>query len=118
MNDMNIFFSNIEAMKGHQIISHLVFQIGVVACAEEIIFRGVIAGELTKHVRPIFVYIISSFLFSIFHFAAYGGETFPLIIAFVFGNILLLLARRFNIGAAIGLHAAYNLFIMGVTVLS
>jgi len=117
LRDLNIIFVGIVPMKGYQVISHLVFQIGIVATAEELIFRGAIVSELEKHTAPIGVYLISSFLFSIFHLAAYGPNISSLFIIFIFGLILCYLTRKMNIGWAIGLHAAWNLFLIGATTL-
>ena len=119
MRDINFLFGGIQSMQGYQVISHFVFTIGIVACAEEIIFRGKVVGALEKRVAPVWVYIISSAIFSIFHVAAYGMTSwFPFVQTFILGNILLFLTRKYNIGAAIGLHAAWNLYVMGVTALS
>ncbi len=95
----------------------VIFQVCVVACAEELMFRGVVL-ELTG-------VVMSAILFAAWHAWAYGlryydfsWETFnfgPVIFAFVMGLVLALIARqkKFGLVATIGIHAAYNLFVAG-----
>jgi len=93
-----------------------VFQIVIVATSEEIIFRGALLRYFMVF-GWIPAYVVSSVLFGLFHYAAYGGNISSIIIAIFIGWILALLAHKWNLGAAIGFHAAYNGFVLGATTL-
>ena len=96
------------------VIPVIIYQVGIVAVSEEIIFRGVIFRLLHK-INPYVGYFGSSAIFAVFHWAAYGGNYSALLIAFAMGIIFALLTKYFNIGVAIGCHAAVNCMILGAT---
>jgi len=109
-----LYFQGIVPLPPHMVIPMLVYQIGIVACSEEIIFRGSIFRLLHK-INPYLGYFGSSAIFAGFHFAAYGGSYQLMLIAFAMGIILAFLTEKYNIGVSIGFHAAYNCFLSGVT---
>jgi len=109
-----LYFQNIVPLPPNMVIPTIIFQVGIVAASEEIIFRGVIF-RLFHKINPYFGYFGSSILFALFHWAAYGGSYPLLLIAFAHGIILALLTKYFNIGVAIGYHAALNCLILGAT---
>lgn len=96
----------------------IMLQICVVATSEELMFRGVLLSYL-----GIF---ISAIVFAVWHSWAYqiiwynlSWETFnwsALLIAFIMGIILGFIAKdkRFGLPACIGVHACFNLIIMGI----
>ena len=96
----------------------LIIQICIVSVAEELMFRGVLLGYMGV--------LASSFLFMLWHSAAYGvlwyeytpEMTGALIFAFLFGAILGFLVKykpkSVGIIGAMSIHAAYNLIILGV----
>jgi len=101
----------------------IIIQVCVVATAEEVIFRGVMLSYLK--VLGILGIIIQALLFAVWHFYAYGADLNvglatipfgPLIFAFIMGVILgvVTLKKELGLPAAIGIHAAYNLCILGV----
>jgi len=95
----------------------VMMQICVVATSEELMFRGVLL-EYTG-------IIVSSILFAIWHSYAYQIIWYQLdlatlnygaiIFAFVMGIILAYVAKRreWGLPASIGIHAAYNLVVVG-----
>ena len=100
----------------------IIMQICVVACAEELMFRGVILSYLGI--------IASSAIFAMWHFYAYGiiwynlpaePNYISLVIAFIFGCILGWLvvyqSKRFGLIGAVAAHACYNLCLLGVLAL-
>lgn len=99
----------------------VLIQVVVVATAEELMFRGVLLSYLGV--------IISAALFAFWHSYAYGViyyqltfDTFnwpALLLAFVMGIILGIIAKnpKFGLPATIGVHAAYNLVVVGVLIL-
>jgi len=109
-----LYFQNIIPLPTGMVIPTIVYTVGIVAVSEEIIFRGVIFRLLHK-INPYVGYLGSSALFAVFHFAAYGGNYSVMLIAFAIGLILAYLTERFNLGVAVGFHAAYNCFILGAT---
>ena len=109
-----LYFQNIIPLPTQMVIPVIIYQVGIVAVSEEIIFRGVIFRLLHK-INPYVGYFGSSALFAVFHFAAYGGNYSALLIAFAMGLILAYLTERFNIGVAIGMHSAWNAFLLGAT---
>ena len=90
-------------------------QVCVIATAEELMFRGVLL-ELTG-------VLMSSILFAAWHAYAYGIRYYDLanvnvvaiVFAFVIGLLLAMIAKqkRFGLPAVIGVHSAYNLFVVG-----
>lgn len=96
----------------------VIFQVCVVATAEELMFRGV----LLEHVGV----VLSSVMFAAWHAYAYGvlyyspesityDIIFSISIAFFMGVILALIEKQKNFGliATISIHSAYNLFVSG-----
>jgi membrane protease YdiL (CAAX protease family) len=94
-------------------------QVCVVACSEELMFRGVML--------EFFGVIVSSILFAVWHTYAYGiiyynlALTDPSVIiafifAFVMGLIFAMVAkqRNFGLSGSIAIHGMYNCFILGV----
>lgn len=97
----------------------LIIQMCVVSVAEELMFRGVIL-EYTG-------VIFSSFLFAIFHSAAYGMRWYnvsldspwgSLAFAFIFGLILAFLVKykpkTVGLPGAVAIHFVYNAFVLGI----
>ena len=116
LRDAGIWFRHSTALPSYMIISHLIFQIGIVATSEEIIFRGVIFTSLSK-IHIIAGYLAQSFLFAIFHYGAYGGSIEAMFTAFILGILMTLLTHKLNLGYAIGFHGAYNSMMIGATYL-
>lgn len=77
----------------------------VVAYTEELIFRGVLPKFLTR--------IGSNLLFAVFHWYAYAGNIYSILIAFIFGMVFSLVAEKFGLMSAVGMHTAWNLKILG-----
>jgi len=111
----------------------LIIQIAVVATSEELMFRGVILDMFGA--RKWSGVLITSALFAVWHSYAYQILWYQLdwsqlnwgsvLIVFVFGVILALVARnkasegKFGgISASVGVHAAWNLTILGALVIS
>lgn len=102
-----------------------ILQLCVVSVSEEVIFRGVILDFFKK--LPWTGIVISSFLFMVFHSAAYGVQYFnlssgipygSLLFAFMFGVILSFLVvfkpKIVGIPGAIAIHFVYNAFVLGI----
>lgn len=114
------------ALEPTQILPMIIFQICVVATAEEVAFRGVLLPMLSR-AGLFFAIIANSALFAMWHLTAYGirfGDVLSfnvisLFIAFIIGVLLSFVAvSRFGLAAAIGCHAAYNLCVIGaITIL-
>ena len=96
------------------VVPVIIYQVGIVAVSEEIIFRGIIFRLFYK-INPYFGYLVSSALFAGFHWAAYGGSYQLMLVAFSFGLILAFLTEKYNLGVAIGMHSSYNCLILGCT---
>jgi len=109
-----LYFQGIEPLLPYMIIPTIIFQVGIVASSEEIIFRGVIF-RLFHKINPYLGYLGSSVLFAVFHWAAYGGSYPAMLTAFSMGIIMCLLTKYFNIGVSISFHAAFNCFVLGAT---
>jgi membrane protease YdiL (CAAX protease family) len=77
----------------------------VVAYTEELIFRGILPKFLTV--------IGSNLLFGIFHWYAYSGDIYSILIATIFGFVFSFVAERFGLMSAVGMHTAWNLRILG-----
>lgn len=100
----------------------VIFNVCVVATAEELMFRGVLLEVLPWGV------LTSSAMFAAWHVTAYGGnfyefnwETFPwgsLFFAFIMGVLLALIAKKKELGlpATIAIHSCYNLVVVGAFV--
>lgn len=109
-----VYFQNIIPLPSSMIVPVIIYQVGIVAVSEEIIFRGVIFRLLHK-VNPYLGYLGSSTLFALFHWTAYGGSYQLMFFALAIGLILAYLTKHFNLGVAIGFHSAYNCFLLGAT---
>ena len=96
----------------------LLYTVFFVAPVEELIFRGVLPGELEGREpwrRAPLLLLGSQGLFAVFHFAAYGGfQVTPMVIAFVLGMIWVVASRRWTLFFTMGSHAAYNCLILGI----
>lgn len=117
LSDLGILFGNIPSLPHQLLVSTAIFQLVIVVTSEEIIFRGVIFRFLYQF-HWIIAVIISALLFSLFHFAVYQGNIGAFVIAFIMGMILALCVQRWNLGVAIGIHFAWNAFVVGITALT
>ena len=77
----------------------------VVAYTEELIFRGVLPKFLGV--------VLSNVLFGVFHWYAYHGNIYSILIATMFGFIFSFVAEKFGLMGAVGMHTAWNLKILG-----
>ncbi len=77
----------------------------VVAYTEELVFRGILPRILTD--------IGSNILFGLFHFYAYQGNMYSILIAIIFGFIFSIIRDKLGLMGAVGMHTAWNLKIMG-----
>ena len=109
-----LYFQGIVPLPSHMVVPTIIYQVGIVAASEEIIFRGVIF-RLFHKINPYLGYFGSSALFAVFHWAAYGGSYPALLFAFAMGIFLALMTKYFNLGVAVGCHAAINCIILGAT---
>jgi len=96
----------------------IVLQICVVATSEELMFRGVLLSYLGIFVTAIAFAVWHSWAYQIIWYDL-SLTTFnysALLIAFIMGIILGYVARdkRFGLPACVGLHAAFNLILLGV----
>lgn len=87
---------------------------GVAPIVEEISFRGVLMNILDKNMPFLFALILSSALFSLFHWKAYGlAMSSAFVGAFIFGVVAGLITKwRKSIIPAIILHATFNLYLL------
>lgn len=101
----------------------LIMQCLFVAPSEELAFRFILPQYLkSKFKKKLFwlALLIPQVSFAIFHFGVYSGDWTNILVAFLFGCILMFLyGRRFlgeklGLGFCIGVHAAYNLVLLGV----
>jgi len=115
--DTGLYFTSITPLPLDQILALLTFQLVIVVASEEIIFRGVIFQYFTKYFNWVIGMLISAFCFSLFHLAVYEGSIGALMTAFIMGLIFAWATYRFNIGVAMGLHFAWNAFVLGATAL-
>lgn len=93
------------------------YTIFFVAPVEELIFRGVLPGELATREpwkRVPVLLIATQGLFAVFHFAAYGGWGFAMVMAFALGMVWVYASRRWTLWFTMGSHAAYNLLVLGI----
>jgi membrane protease YdiL (CAAX protease family) len=102
----------------------VITQVLFVACSEELAFRYVIPTYLAEkwprtHAKLIAA-VLSSAAFAMFHLAAYGGNHFSLMLAFIIGMLWMgaynipFRGGKLGLGFTIGSHAAYNLTLIGV----
>jgi len=113
MSDLNLYFSGLSRLPLSMTIPTVIFQIGIVATSEEIIFRGVIFDSLRQRNHKYWAYILSSILFGLFHYAAYDASWQLMGIAMALALLMAYLYDRFNLGASIAFHGAYNCFVGG-----
>lgn len=86
----------------------IVFHSLVVATSETFVFQGFLPLLITP--------VVAQGAFAVFHWAAYLGDLTALITAFVAGLVFYVIARRFNIWLACGIHAGFNIGILGILV--
>ncbi len=78
----------------------------VVAATEEQVFRN--------YAPAAFGIVPSQIAFGLFHAAAYGLAFSSILIAMVAGFAFYILARSTSIWTAVGVHASFNLYVLGV----
>jgi len=114
--DLGWLFQDVTSMPLVKIPAYLVYQLVIVVASEEIIFRGVIFRYFFQFgLWPSI--IVSSTFFALFHYAAYSGNLMSMGFAFLMGVLLSYCVYRWNIGVAIGLHYAWNAYVLGITAL-
>lgn len=117
LRDAGILFTGIDGnIPVSSIIPLFVFHFVVVATSEEIIFRGVLFRYFYGF-NPWIAIFLTSALFAVFHVSAYQTNPSALLPAFGMGLTLAFFVKRFNIGWAIGIHLAWNAFVLGITTL-
>lgn len=94
------------------------FMIFVVGFTEELLFRWVLLQMLLPFAGDVGAIGGSSAAWAFFHFAAYGEQPGSLVFIFLIGLVLgvsFLVSRRFGgIGLPWGIHAGWNLGVVGV----
>lgn len=78
----------------------------VVAVCEELIFRGFLPLLITPFLAQI--------AFGLFHASAYGFAPMMILTAIIAGFFFYIVMRKTNIWVPMGIHAAYNLVVLGV----
>lgn len=116
IKDLGLYFNNISEMPIAEIPFTLVYQLVIVVASEEIIFRGILLEEFHQ-IHWLFAVFGTAMIFSLFHLVAYGGNIGSMSIAFVLGIIFALCVYRWNIGVSMGVHFAWNGFVLGATAL-
>lgn len=114
--DMGLYFHGVSPMPVNAIVATLIFQGCIVVCSEEIIFRGVIFRFIYQF-HWLLAVVLSAVLFSLFHLAVYEFSVAALSTAFFMGIVLAWCVKQWNIGVAIGIHFAWNAFVLGATAL-
>lgn len=84
----------------------IVFHSLVVSTSETFIFQGFLPLLITP--------VVAQGAFAVFHWAAYLGDWTAILTAFIAGLVFYLVARRFNIWLACGLHSGFNIGILGI----
>jgi len=85
----------------------IILHAGVVAVAEELIFRGALPLVITV--------IPAQISFGLFHFAAFGGDWAMILMAIVAGFIFYGIMRLTGtIWASVGTHLAWNFYALGI----
>ncbi|XP_024527286.1 uncharacterized protein LOC112345204 [Selaginella moellendorffii] len=88
---------------------------GITPLLEEFVYRGFVLTSLAAYASPPWAIITSSLIFSLVHFKA-PEET---LVLFVFGCILgTVYAKTGDLGACLGIHSLYNLFIVYYTLVA
>ena len=100
--------------------SALIYTVLLVAPSETLIFQAIIplwvALTFAKSEKVVWLtYGISQVIFGIYHYAAYGGSFQSIVIAIALGSIFLYCVRSYGIAFAVGVHASWNLAVLGVT---
>ena len=112
-------FNNFSPSEG--IIGGAILMIFFVATAEELIFRGLLFGNLKKYVNSkinsedasIFISAtVAAILFSLIHIVRANYEPFDFILAGLVGFVWAILVSKTNLWVAIGSHAGYNIFVI------
>jgi len=122
MQDFNIFFTKGSPMPYHQVLANMIFQLLIVASSEEIIFRGVIFGYLYDRFKLrsdatygwVIPYVVSAFIFALFHLAVYGPDITNMLIVFTMGLVFAYVVERWSLGASIGIHWIWNCMALGI----
>lgn len=107
------FDIKVGKISAQYVLPIMLFQLLLVAPSEEMTFRELIPRMFDKlkwHWRMAF----SQGIFGLFHIATYGAKVELLIFAFIFGCLLLVLADRYGLPLAIGVHFAYNCVMLGI----
>jgi membrane protease YdiL (CAAX protease family) len=100
-----------------EILGKIAYQLTFVAFSEELVFRNslprLFSGllkDVTKNnaLTLAISFEVSSFLFGIVHFFAYGGNMLQVLIAFIAGNILSLFRIVGNLFSSTFAHLLYN----------
>lgn len=107
------------------VISTIAFQVLIVSVVETIVFHVILPmviynefrneAKYSHKVSLFLTFAISQFLFSIFHWYAFSGDLSSFIWAFILGCNFLAITLIFSISACMGVHASYNLFVLGIT---
>lgn len=124
VRDLGLMFQDISPLPYHLILPNLAFQLIVVSCSEEIIFRGIIFGYLydrfklrsEKKYGWVIPYLGQASLFAIFHFAVYGVQLLTMSLLFAMAIIFAYATERWGIGASIGAHWIWNGMALGIFV--
>jgi len=111
IKDSGLYFQNLAPMPLYLITATIIYQLVIVVSSEEIIFRGVIFRWLYRF-HWIIAWVGSAALFALFHIAVYGGSVSNLFIAFLMGIVLAWAVDRWNLGVAISIHFAWNIFLL------
>lgn len=114
--DFGLYFHGVSPMPVNAIVATLVFQGVIVVASEEIIFRGAIFKFLQQY-HVLLAIFVSAIAFSLFHLAVYEFSIAALSTAFFMGIVLAWCVKQWNIGVAIGIHFAWNAFVLGATLL-
>lgn len=121
--DFGILFTSSNSMPYHVILANMTFQLVIVACSEEIIFRGVIFGYLYDMFTDekgetgywiIVPYVLQAVLFAFFHFAVYGLNPLNMGIVFVMGLVFGYAAKNYGLGSSVGMHWIWNCMALGL----
>ena len=117
IHDAGLFFTDVQSLPVKLLLPTMVFQMVIVVASEEIIFRGVLLRYFYKYFGYLVAVVGTAIVFSVFHLVAYEGAIGSLLTAFLMGIILAVVTFRWNIGVSLGIHFAWNCFVIGVTVI-
>jgi membrane protease YdiL (CAAX protease family) len=106
----------------------VIMQVLYVAVSEEFVFRYALPQILMAKFKNWLAFLIPQITFALYHMAAYQGDWDSIIIAFIFGCVMMFCYRipikspvwsrylgpRLGYGFCVGCHAAYNLVLLGV----